>query len=115
MEAFPEAKVFKAGGSGFKVMQVIEGNHDVYIYPRLGTKKWDSCAPEAILRSVGGTLTDALGKDIDYAATEQRFHMNWTGLVASLSDKHDQFISLIPEQTKRSLQDEFFNKTQSKI
>ena len=57
LQAFPEAKVTKAGGSGYKVMQVIEGNHDVYIYPRLGTKKWDSCAPEAILRSVGGTLT----------------------------------------------------------
>lgn len=110
VDAFPGATLFKAGGSGYKVLQIIEGNHDCYIYPQRGTKKWDSCAPEAILRSVGGTLTDALGQNIDYAATEKRFHVNWRGLVATMSN-HEKFINTIPEKVKKSLQESYLEKT----
>ena len=40
----------------------MEGEADAYIFPSSGTKKWDTCAPEAILVAAGGELTDIYGK-----------------------------------------------------
>jgi 3'(2'), 5'-bisphosphate nucleotidase len=48
---------------------VAQGVADVYLYPQPGTKRWDSCAPEAILRELGGVVTDKFGKDIVYPTT----------------------------------------------
>ena len=35
----------RSGGAGGKVLMVIEGDADAYVFPSLGTKKWDTCAP----------------------------------------------------------------------
>ena len=98
-DAFPGATVTKAGGSGYKALKVVEDNQDVYLYPQRGTKKWDTCAPEAILRASGGIMTDCLGQNIDYSATEKRFHVNWTGVIASKFDSnaHQKLAKQIPE------------------
>ena len=47
-----------------------------------GTKKWDTCAPEALLLAVGGCLTDVRGVAYDYSHTP---HPNSNGLVASVT------------------------------
>ena len=44
-----------------KVLRVIEGDAHAYVFASPGTKKWDTCAPEAILVAMGGRLT---GNDI---------------------------------------------------
>ena len=36
---------------------------------RVGCKKWDTCAPEAILHAMGGKLTDMKGQDYQYHST----------------------------------------------
>lgn len=38
-------KVVRVGGAGYKVLALLEGTADVYLYPTPGTKKWDTCAP----------------------------------------------------------------------
>ena len=43
----------RSGGSGGKVLMVIEGIADAYVFPSRGTKKWDTCGPEAVLLSLG--------------------------------------------------------------
>ena len=45
------------GGAGNKVLRVIEGDAHAYVFASPGTKKWDTCAPEAILVAMGGLLT----------------------------------------------------------
>ena len=40
-----------------KVLRVIEGDAHAYVFASPGTKKWDTCAPEAILVAMGGRLT----------------------------------------------------------
>jgi 3'(2'), 5'-bisphosphate nucleotidase len=35
----------------------------------LGCKKWDTCAPEAILHAIGGKLTDMWGNNYEYHST----------------------------------------------
>ena len=54
-------RVVHAGGAGYKILLVLERRADVYVLPGPGTKKWDTCAPEALLRASGGTLTDVAG------------------------------------------------------
>jgi len=58
------------GSVGVKVARVATARADLYIHPGRGAKKWDSCAPEAVIRAAGGDFTDVLGGRIDYAETE---------------------------------------------
>jgi hypothetical protein len=55
----PEGGETRVGGAGNKVITVISGEYDAYFYPQTGTKRWDTCAPEALLRIAGGHLVDA--------------------------------------------------------
>ncbi|KJE95240.1 inositol polyphosphate 1-phosphatase-PA [Capsaspora owczarzaki ATCC 30864] len=40
-------------GAGYKMLTVVEGVADAYFLSKGSTYKWDSCAPHAILRSLG--------------------------------------------------------------
>jgi 3'(2'), 5'-bisphosphate nucleotidase len=71
----------KFGGTGLKCTYVALGNHTAYIYPTPNTKKWDSCAPEALLNSVGGVLLDMYGNNYLYHPDVE--HVNQTGLLVT--------------------------------
>lgn len=57
---------FAAGGAGHKVARVVDGAADLWLFPRPGTSRWDSCAAEAMLSACGGALRNALGELIIY-------------------------------------------------
>lgn len=57
----------RVGGSGYKALRVACGLADVFTLPNPHTSLWDTCAPEALMASMGGKLTDCNGKQIDYA------------------------------------------------
>jgi 3'(2'), 5'-bisphosphate nucleotidase len=80
------------GGVGLKVALVAEGSRDLYVYPGGRTKKWDSCAPEAILVAAGGRLTDTYGAPLVYTDPDL---FNAGGLVASNGPLHDLVLSTI--------------------
>lgn len=46
--------------------QVLEGYADAYVFPQNGTKKWDTCAVDALLHAAGGFMGDAYGERIRY-------------------------------------------------
>eukprot|EP01126_Amoeba_proteus_P029206 TRINITY_DN2879_c0_g1_i10.p1 TRINITY_DN2879_c0_g1~~TRINITY_DN2879_c0_g1_i10.p1 ORF type:complete len:281 (+),score=60.59 TRINITY_DN2879_c0_g1_i10:90-932(+) len=60
--------VMRLGGCGYKALQVLLGNADLFV--TTGTKRWDSCAPEALLRALGGCVTDLKGQPIDYSPSQ---------------------------------------------
>jgi 3'-phosphoadenosine 5'-phosphosulfate (PAPS) 3'-phosphatase len=66
LEKLKPGNLIRLGGCGFKMLFVLCGKADVYYFPTKGTNKWDTCGPEALLRSVGGTLTDPEGNAINY-------------------------------------------------
>lgn len=66
VESLGANRVLFRGGCGYKSLLVIQKLVDYYCYPRNGTKKWDSCAPEGVLRAMGGTMVDCNGKRISY-------------------------------------------------
>ena len=55
-----------AGSVGVKCGRIVEGTRDVYIHPVPYLKEWDTCAPEAVLRAAGGTVTDCRGRRLQY-------------------------------------------------
>ena len=61
----PDGQV-NTGGSGGKVLYVIEGMADCYFYPKNGCKRWDICPLDAILNSLGGSLVNKYGKPYTY-------------------------------------------------
>ncbi|KAG8231865.1 hypothetical protein J437_LFUL011770 [Ladona fulva] len=75
--------VTSAGGAGYKVLEVINGNASAYVHVT-AIKKWDICAGDALLRSVGGNMTKIDGHELDYSAKSSQF--NRGGLIATLQD-----------------------------
>lgn len=71
---------------------MVDGRADIYLAPEHAGCRWDSCAPEAILRAAGGTYTDALGKLLDYRAPSLK---NDTGIVAGNPNLHGETIRLV--------------------
>ncbi|XP_059558556.1 inositol polyphosphate 1-phosphatase isoform X2 [Myotis daubentonii] len=54
-------RVFRAAGAGYKGLCVVQGLVDLYVFSYDTTFKWDSCAPHAILRAMGGGMVDFQG------------------------------------------------------
>ncbi|XP_077582054.1 inositol polyphosphate 1-phosphatase [Stigmatopora nigra] len=89
-------KLMYASGAGYKILCVIQGLADAYVLSEGSTFKWDSCAPHALLRALGGgvvDLTESL-KCTSKASVELTYHQpyvegkgadrwaNYGGLVA---------------------------------
>ncbi|XP_037534858.1 inositol polyphosphate 1-phosphatase [Nematolebias whitei] len=51
-------KLMYASGAGYKILCVIQGLADAYVVSEGSTFKWDSCAPHALLRALGGGVVD---------------------------------------------------------
>ncbi len=61
----PTPTLTYAGGAGYKIWEIISGDHDVYVHKHQ-IKKWDICAGAALLNTANGRITDLLGKDIKF-------------------------------------------------
>lgn len=72
--------VTPTGSSGIKAALVAAGEADVYLQPGIAGKRWDACAPEAIVRAAGGVFTNIRGAFFDYANGELE---NASGLLAT--------------------------------
>lgn len=73
--------IVEAGGAGYKVLQVVHGKATTYIHTT-HIKKWDLCAGNAILDTLGGKMTTLDKESISYRSTEPVVNKN--GVVATL-------------------------------
>lgn len=80
------------GSVGVKVLRLVEREADVYVHAGGGLKRWDTCAPEAILAAAGGRMSDLDGAAIDYASRELRLRR---GLVATNGVLHPGVLSAV--------------------
>lgn len=80
LATFAPREVKTVGSAGIKAALVAAGEADVYLQPGKAGKRWDACAPEAIVRAAGGVFTDTRGEAFDYAS---RAIENAFGLVAT--------------------------------
>lgn len=99
-------QVLKVGGAGHKVLLVIEGKAHAYVFASNGCKRWDTSAPEAVLKSLGGRLTDVFGNQIEYRHRSDGDYQNYLGIIASADDQtHNKVIENIPKDVKDQLRD----------
>mmetsp|Transcript_4574 Transcript_4574/g.6961 ORF Transcript_4574/g.6961 Transcript_4574/m.6961 type:complete len:238 (-) Transcript_4574:224-937(-) len=56
-------------GAGYKTMKLLIGeeNETLWFFPKPGTSLWDVAAADALLRVMGGRISDKFGKDLDYS------------------------------------------------
>ncbi|XP_051954885.1 3'(2'),5'-bisphosphate nucleotidase 1-like [Xyrauchen texanus] len=100
IQAMEPHDVIRVGGAGNKIIQLVEGKASAYVFASPGCKKWDTCAPEAILHAVGGKLTDMHGNAYRYNADVK--HMNSAGVLATLRD-HQYYLSRVPQAVREAL------------
>lgn len=60
------ARLVVCGSAGLKGLRVATGEADLFVHPAMAGYRWDTCAPEAIVRAAGGVFTDTRGDAIDY-------------------------------------------------
>jgi 3'(2'), 5'-bisphosphate nucleotidase len=80
------------GSAGLKAAEVAAGRADFYVQPGRAGKRWDSCAPEAIVVGAGGLCTDANGRRIDYRGPALS---NDTGFLASNGVLHERILQAL--------------------
>ncbi|XP_072032724.1 3'(2'),5'-bisphosphate nucleotidase 1-like isoform X2 [Amphiura filiformis] len=97
IDAMKPDEVLRVGGAGHKVLLLLEGRATAYIFASKGCKKWDTCAPEALLHAVGGKLTDVHGNTYIYHKDVK--HMNTGGVIAAYRN-HQFFLSQVPKAVK---------------
>ncbi len=93
LEKIPNSEVVYRGGCGFKAIVLLDNTAECYLYPSRGLKRWDSCAPEAVIRALGGECTDVFNERYDYSNLDVESFENMLGFVAALSfSKHEFFV-----------------------
>lgn len=101
VDVFNASKVLKVGGAGFKVLQLLEGKAHAYVFATPGCKKWDTCAPEAVLEASGGTLTNINGDHYEYHDNVE--HVNRRGVLASSGENHQELVEKIPVEVRQAV------------
>ncbi|XP_055523899.1 inositol polyphosphate 1-phosphatase [Wyeomyia smithii] len=89
-----------SSGAGHKILKVITGEAELFLLSKGTTYKWDTCAPQAILRSLDGelfnlqeTLINKSLKKISYR--EKKIIRNTGGLIAYRNiEKFKDFLKL---------------------
>ncbi|PAV75042.1 hypothetical protein WR25_06366 [Diploscapter pachys] len=88
-----ETQVEPAGGSGYKTLRLVNGTAEVYVHTT-AIKKWDTCAGDAILRAMGGSMLDLEGNPLKYGQNEPV--LNQKGLLASVRIPYTYFKKVQP-------------------
>uniref|UniRef100_A0A182PX64 inositol-1,4-bisphosphate 1-phosphatase n=1 Tax=Anopheles epiroticus TaxID=199890 RepID=A0A182PX64_9DIPT len=92
--------VIYSSGAGYKILKVATGEAELFLLSKGTTYKWDTCAPQAILRSMNGdlfnlqdTLINKAVKKISYQ--DHKVTRNLGGLIAYQNiDKLREFLKL---------------------
>lgn len=82
-------EVLPIGSAGLKGAAIASGRADIYLAPEHAGCRWDSCAPEAIIRAAGGIYTDAHGARLDYRAARLQNHR---GIIAATPQLHARVV-----------------------
>jgi 3'(2'), 5'-bisphosphate nucleotidase len=86
-------RVDALGSAGLKAAAVADGTVDAYVAQRSAGKRWDVCAPDAILSAAGALLTDVNGNAIDYRSEDLE---NRRGLLAANAELHHELVRRLP-------------------
>ena len=96
-------KIIVMGSIGCKIASIIRGECDLYICLSLpgqsSPKDWDFAAPEAILRSCGGAITNLENEDLIY--NQKNFEQGGIIIASSNRDNHKNICLQIKEVIRK--------------
>ncbi|XP_011504138.1 PREDICTED: 3'(2'),5'-bisphosphate nucleotidase 1-like isoform X2 [Ceratosolen solmsi marchali] len=102
LDALEPTNILRVGGAGYKVVLLLEGKAHAYVFASKGCRRWDTCAPEAVLHAVGGTLTDIHGERYSY--NSKTSYPNKGGVLATAPGQiHQWYLARIPSEIKQRL------------
>ena len=87
-EVFDSSNMLEALACGFGFDQIVKQQADIYLRLRGGTKRWDSCAGEGIIKGAGGYVYTCDGQEMVYSISKHESYENKQGFIASLSKDH---------------------------
>jgi 3'-phosphoadenosine 5'-phosphosulfate (PAPS) 3'-phosphatase len=93
------AEPLEVSGAGEKSLRLIVGTEQecLWFFPMPGTSRWDVAASDALLRALGGKLTDKFGNELDYLKDRDESE-NTDGIIASNDAAlHEECIRLFNE------------------
>jgi len=82
LDTLNPVEIVRLGGAGNKCNNLSIGTVDCYIHPSPGLKYWDLCAPESIVKGMGGYCTDLAQQRLTYNLGTDR---KLKGLIAAKS------------------------------
>ena len=85
------------GSAGMKSMRIARGEGDLYAHVGNYGKRWDSCAPEAIVHAAGGRMTNADGSPFDYLDPDITNHR---GVLCGNPALHEQAVRIIGSEAR---------------
>ncbi|RKG73909.1 3'(2'),5'-bisphosphate nucleotidase CysQ family protein [Corallococcus terminator] len=89
----------ESGSVGVKCGLLAEARCDLYVHASDKSYRWDNCAPEAVLRSAGGILTDLAGVPYRYDGSELQ---NRRGLLACNAAAFDQVLPVVSQVAREA-------------
>lgn len=102
LDAMTPDNILRVGGAGHKVLLLMEGEAHAYVFASAGCKRWDTCAPEAILVAMGGKLTDMHGNVYSYEKSTP--YLNKGGVLATArAEDHAWYVERVPEVIRKKL------------
>lgn len=97
-----QIELVPAGGSGYKVLSLIERKAHLYVHPST-TRLWDVCAAQAILEAAGGRLTGLDGTRLTYHAKDSVKVSKSIGLFAAASiSEHKKWLPVVSSLVKKT-------------
>eukprot|EP00536_Pseudo-nitzschia_multiseries_P005820 jgi/Psemu1/191567/e_gw1.116.78.1 len=85
-----EGSIVTYGGAGNKILAAALGEVTCSIQHKIGGA-WDLCAPEAILKAMGGKMTDLFGEEIAIYDVDAPSNCNKKGYIATPPGSGDNF------------------------
>jgi 3'(2'), 5'-bisphosphate nucleotidase len=68
-----DAELLPCGSAGYKVSRLLVGEADLYAHT-VGLKEWDTCAPEAVARALGWSVSKLRGEEHAYNQKNPKNH-----------------------------------------
>jgi 3'(2'), 5'-bisphosphate nucleotidase len=82
------------GSVGLKIGLIARGQAEFYVHPNPGTKEWDTCAPDIIVREAGGMMTDCWNRPLLYNQSDVIRHC---GVLASNRVRHAELSDIVAQ------------------
>ncbi|EDQ92968.1 uncharacterized protein MONBRDRAFT_22257 [Monosiga brevicollis MX1] len=84
LDALQPDTILRAGGTGNKMLLVLENQADLYLTTGAGTKRWDTAPGEAMFRALKGVVTNRNGEPYDYPFAKHHLLHNTKGVLGTL-------------------------------